>query len=196
MRYIQEFRNGRAARALANALAKEADPQRSYHLMEFCGGHTHAIFRHGVQDLLPENVVLVHGPGCPVCVLAIPRLDLAIELAGHDDLILASYGDMLRVPASRKRSLVKSRSTGSDVRVVTSATEAIELARAHPERQVVFFAIGFETTTPPTALAILEANRLGLENFSVYCNHLLTPSAIQSILDSPEVRSLGSVRVD
>lgn len=196
MRYIQEFRNGRAARALANALAKEADPQRSYHLMEFCGGHTHAIFRHGVQDLLPENVVLVHGPGCPVCVLAIPRLDLAIELAGHDDLILASYGDMLRVPASRKRSLVKSRSTGSDVRVVTSATEAIELARAHPERQVVFFAIGFETTTPPTALAILEANRLGLENFSVYCNHVLTPSAIQSILDSPEVRSLGSVRVD
>ena len=196
MRYIQEFRNGRAARALANALAKEADPQRSYHLMEFCGGHTHAIFRHGVQDLLPENVVLVHGPGCPVCVLAIPRLDLAIELAGHDDLILASYGDMLRVPASRKRSLVKSRSTGSDVRVVTSATEAIELARAHPERQVVFFAIGFETTTPPTALAILEANRLGLKNFSVYCNHVLTPSAIQSILDSPEVRSLGSVRVD
>ena len=196
MRYIQEFRNGRAAQALAGALADEVDPGRSYHLMEFCGGHTHAIFRHGVQDLLPENVVLVHGPGCPVCVLAIPRLDLAIELAGHDDLTLASYGDMLRVPASRKRSLIKSRSTGRDVRVVTSATEAIALAQANPGRQVVFFAIGFETTTPPTALAVLEAKRLGLKNFTVYCNHVLTPSAIQSILDSPEVRSLGSVRVD
>lgn len=196
MRYIQEFRNGRAAQALSQALAKEADPQRSYHFMEFCGGHTHAIFRHGVQDLLPGNVVLVHGPGCPVCVLAIPRLDLAIELAGREGLILASYGDMLRVPASRKRSLVKARARGDDVRIVTSATEAIALAQAHPEREVVFFAIGFETTTPPTALAILEAKRLGLENFSVYSNHVLTPSAIQSILDSPEVRSLGSVRVD
>ncbi len=196
MRYIREFRNGQAAAALAGKLAQEVDPRRSYHLMEFCGGHTHAIFRHGVQDLLPENVELVHGPGCPVCVLAIPRLDLAVELAERDDVILASYGDMLRVPASRKRSLVKARSRGSDVRVVTSATEAVRIAQENPENNVVFFAIGFETTTPPTALAILEASRLGLRNFTVYCNHVLTPSAIQSILDSPEVRSLGSVKVD
>jgi hydrogenase expression/formation protein HypD len=196
MRYIREFRDGRAAAALARQLAQEVDPRREYHLMEFCGGHTHAIFRHGVQDLLPENVELVHGPGCPVCVLAIPRLDLAVELAERDDVILASYGDMLRVPGSRKRSLVKSRSRGKDVRVITSAAEAVRLAQANPDRQVVFFAIGFETTTPPTALAILEASRLGLKNFTVYCNHVLTPSAIQSILDSPEVRSLGSVRVD
>ncbi len=106
MRYIQEFRNGQAAAALAHKLAQEADPHRRYHLMEFCGGHTHAIFRHGVQDLLPDNVELVHGPGCPVCVLAIPRLDLAVDLAEREDVILASYGDMLRVPASRKRCLV------------------------------------------------------------------------------------------
>ena len=197
MKHSTEYRDGRTARGIAQRIAAEATGgDAQYRFMEFCGGHTHAIFRHGVQDLLPENVVLVHGPGCPVCVLAIPRLDLAIELAGRDDLILASYGDMLRVPASRKRSLIKSRARGSDVRIVTSATEAVELARTHPGRQVVFFAIGFETTTPPTALAILEANRLGLKNFTVYCNHVLTPSAIQSILDSPEVRSLGSVRVD
>ena len=196
MRYIQEFRDGRAAAALAGKLAQEADPRRRYHLMEFCGGHTHAIFRHGVQDLLPDNVELVHGPGCPVCVLAIPRLDLAVDLAEREDVILASYGDMLRVPASRKRSLVKAKARGGDVRVVTSAGEAVRMARENPERQVVFFAIGFETTTPPTALAVLEAQRLGLQNFTVYCNHVLTPSAIQSILDSPEVRSLGSVQVD
>ncbi len=196
MRYIREFRDGRVAAALAQALATEVAADRDYHLMEFCGGHTHAIFRHGVQDLLPPNISLVHGPGCPVCVLAIPRLDLAVELAERDGIILASYGDMLRVPASRKRSLVKARSGGADVRVITSASEAVSMAQTHPEREVVLFAIGFETTTPATALAILEASQLGLGNFSVYCNHVLTPSAIQSILDSPEVRSLGSVKVD
>jgi len=196
MRYIQGFRDGNAARALARLIAEEADTGRDYHLMEFCGGHTHAVFRHGIPDLLPENVELVHGPGCPVCVLPVARLDLAIELAGRDNLILASYGDMLRVPASRRDSLLNARSRGRDVRVVQSAVEALELARQHPEREVVLFAIGFETTTPPTALAIRRAAELDLPNFSVYCNHVLTPSAIQAILDSPEVRALGPVRVD
>jgi hydrogenase expression/formation protein HypD len=125
-----------------------------------------------------------------------PRLDLAIELAFDERVILASYGDMLRVPASRKRSLLKARAAGRDVRIVQSAMEAIQLAQEHPEREVVFFAIGFETTTPPTALVILQAERLGLSNFSVYCNHVLTPSAIRSILDSPELRELGQARVD
>ena len=196
MRFITEFRDGAAAAALARRIGAEADPRRDYHLMEFCGGHTHAIFRYGVQDLLPPNVRLVHGPGCPVCVLAIPRLDLAIELAQRRDVTLVSYGDMLRVPASRRRSLLKARAAGADVRMVYSAAEALDIARAEPARQVVFFAIGFETTTPATAVLIRDARRLGLQNLSVYCNHVLTPSAIQSILDSPEVRELGQVRVD
>ncbi len=164
--------------------------------MEFCGGHTHAIFRYGVEDLLPGNIRLVHGPGCPVCVLAVPRLDAAIELARQPNVTLVSYGDMLRVPASRRRSLLKARAQGADVRMAYSALEALDVAAAHPERQVVFFAIGFETTTPATAYLILEAQRLGLPNLSVYCNHVVTPAAIQSILDSPEVREWGQVRVD
>ncbi len=196
MRYIHGFREGAAAAALSQLLIAEVDPERDYHLMEFCGGHTHAIFRYGVEDLLPDNVHLVHGPGCPVCVLAVPRLDAAIELARQPNVTLVSYGDMLRVPASRRRSLLKARAQGADVRMAYSALEALEVAAAHPERQVVFFAIGFETTTPATAYLILEAHRLGLSNFSVYCNHVVTPSAIQSILDSPEVRDWGQVRVD
>jgi hydrogenase expression/formation protein HypD len=196
MRYVRGFREGPAAAGLAALLAKEADPRREYHLMEFCGGHTHAIFRYGVEDLLPGNIRLIHGPGCPVCVLAVPRLDAAIELARRPDVILVSYGDMLRVPASRRRSLLKARALGADVRMVYSAFESLEIAAAHPDRQVVFFAIGFETTTPASAHIIREARRLELGNFSVYCNHVVTPAAIQSILDSPEVREWGQVRVD
>ena len=196
MRYVRGFREGAAAAALARLLEAEVDPKREYHLMEFCGGHTHAIFRYGVEDLLPGNVRLIHGPGCPVCVLAVPRLDAAIELARRPEVTLVSYGDMLRVPASRRRSLLKARAQGADVRMVYSALESLEIAAAHPDRQVVFFAIGFETTTPATAHIIREAQRLNLRNFSVYCNHVVTPAAILSILDSPEVREWGQVRVD
>src|SRR3984957_8836105 len=196
MRYIRGFREGAAAAALAQLLEAEVDPRREYHLMEFCGGHTHAIFRYGVEDLLPGNIRLIHGPGCPVCVLAVPRLDAAIDLARRPGVILVSYGDMLRVPASRRRSLLKARALGADVRMVYSAFESLEIAAANPGRQVVFFAIGFETTTPATAHIIREAQRLALENFSVYCNHVVTPAAILSILDSPEVREWGQVRVD
>jgi hydrogenase expression/formation protein HypD len=196
MRYIRGFREGASAAALARLLAAEVDPEREYHLMEFCGGHTHAIFRYGVEDFLPGNVHLVHGPGCPVCVLPVPRLDAAIKLARQSNITLVSYGDMLRVPASRRGSLLKARARGADVRMVYSALEALEIATAHPQRQIVFFAIGFETTTPATAHVILEAQRRGLANLSVYCNHVLTPAAIQSILDSPEVREWGQVRVD
>lgn len=181
---------------MARLLAAEVDPAREYHLMEFCGGHTHAIFRYGVEDLLPSNVRLVHGPGCPVCVLAVPRLDAAIELAHRPNVTLVSYGDMLRVPGSRRRSLLKARAQGADVRMVYSALEALDIAVASPDRQVVFFAIGFETTTPATAHLVLEAHRRAVSNLTVYCNHVLTPAAIQSILDSPEVREWGQVRVD
>jgi hydrogenase expression/formation protein HypD len=194
MRYIRGFRDGRAAAALAQLIGAEVDSAREYHLMEFCGGHTHAIFRYGVEDWLPENVRLVHGPGCPVCVLAMPRLNAAIELALRPQVTLVSYGDMVRVPASRRRSLLKARAGGADVRMVYSALETLDIAAAHPEREIVFFAIGFETTTPATAHLILEAHRRGFTNLSVYCNHVVTPAAIQSILDAP----LGAqtVRID
>lgn len=155
MKYIDEFRDGALARKLADEIAREAVPGREYRLMEFCGGHTHAIFRYGIPDLLPPNVRLIHGPGCPVCVLPIGRLDLAIRIARQPGTILCSYADMLRVPGSRKTSLLRAKAEGCDVRMVYSATDALQVAREHPGRTVVFFAIGFETTTPPTAVAIL-----------------------------------------
>jgi hydrogenase expression/formation protein HypD len=164
--------------------------------MEFCGGHTHAISRYGVADLLPAPVRMIHGPGCPVCVLPIGRIDLAIRLALDAHAIVATYGDCLRVPASNNLSLLKAKARGGDVRMVYSPADALKIAQAHPEREVVFFAIGFETTTPPTALVIKEAARLGLANFSVLCNHVLTPAAITNILESPEVRRLGTLPLD
>jgi len=196
VRYIRGFRDGGAAAALAQLIEEAVDSAREYHLMEFCGGHTHAIFRYGVEALLPNNVHLVHGPGCPVCVLAVPRLDAAIELALDPSITFVSYGDMLRVPASRRRSLIKARAQGADVRMVYSALEALDIAVAEPERQVVFFAIGFETTTPATAHLIVEAHRQGVRNLTIYCNHVVTPAAIQSILDSPEEHEWDHVRID
>ena len=196
MKYIDEFRAHDTARKLAAAITNEARAGRRYHLMEFCGGHTHAIFRYGVQDLLPENVRLVHGPGCPVCVLPIARIDNAVELAERHGVILCSYGDMLRVPGSKRKSLLKAKAEGADVRMVYALTDALRIAQENPDRQVVFFAIGFETTTPPTAVAIRQAEALGLANFSVFCNHVLTPAAIQNILESPEVRNLDRVSID
>ena len=188
MKYVDEFRDGERARGLARALRAEVQAGRTYRLMEFCGGHTHAVFRYGIPDLLPENIDLIHGPGCPVCVLPIGRLDMAMRLVTeHPEVTLASYGDMLRVPGSERRSLLQAKADGADVRMVYSVSDALELARANPERQVVFFGIGFETTTPPTALGILEAQRSGMQNFSVFCNHVLTPAAMSAILDvSPD----------
>jgi hydrogenase expression/formation protein HypD len=185
MKYIDEFRDGRTAQGIAAKLAAEARPDRLYRLMEFCGGHTHAIFRYGIPDLLPANVKMIHGPGCPVCVLPIGRLDLAIDLAVNRNVILCTYGDMLRVPASRKMSLLKARAQGADVRMVYSAADALALARAHPGREVVFFAIGFETTTPPTAVVVKQAAAERVTNFSVLCNHVLTPEAIVHLVEAP-----------
>jgi hydrogenase expression/formation protein HypD len=196
MKHVDEYRDGDLAKALAERIAAEAAPDRKYRFMEFCGGHTHAIFRYGVQDLLPANVEMVHGPGCPVCVLPVGRLDMAIRLAKDPNVTLLTYGDMLRVPGSGGESLLKAKAAGADIRMVYSTLDAIALAERHPERQVVFFAIGFETTTPPTAVAILEAERRGLKNFSIFCNHVLTPSAIANILDAPVVRALEKVEID
>ncbi|MDD5330908.1 MAG: hydrogenase formation protein HypD [Sulfuricella sp.] len=196
MKYIDEFRDGTLARKLAADIRREANPARSYALMEFCGGHTHAIFRYGIQDLLPDNVRMIHGPGCPVCVLPIGRVDNAIQLARLPGVILCSYGDMLRVPGSERVSLLKAKAGGADVRMIYSVADALRIAQDNPDKQVVFFAIGFETTTPPTAVAILQAQKLGLANFSVFSNHVLTPSAIANILESPEVRKLGLLPLD
>lgn len=196
MRYVEEYRDGRLARALAARIADEATAADGYHFMEFCGGHTHAISRYGLEDLLPPRVRLIHGPGCPVCVLPISRIDMAIRLGARPGVTLCSYGDLMRVPGSKGTSLLKAKAAGADIRMIYSAADAVALAQAEPERQVVLFAIGFETTTPPTALAIRLAERLGLENFTVFCNHVLTPSAIQNILESPDVRELGRVRID
>ncbi len=196
MKYIDEFRDGALARKLAGAIAREASPARTYSLMEFCGGHTHAISRYGLADLLPANVQMIHGPGCPVCVLPIGRIDNAIELCSRPGLILCTYADTVRVPASKGLSLLKAKARGADVRMVYSAADALAIAQQNPERDVVFFAIGFETTTPPTAVIIRQAQALSLANFSVFCNHVLTPAAIANILESPEVRELGIVPLD
>jgi len=196
MKYIDEFRDGDIARKIADRLAQEARPERAYSFMEFCGGHTHAISRYGIADLLPANVRMVHGPGCPVCVLPIGRIDMAIALALEHGAIVCTYGDTLRVPASGGLSLIKAKARGGDIRMVYSAADALEIARQNPAREVVFFAIGFETTTPPTALAVRDAHRAGLANFSVLCCHVLTPAAITHILESPEVRQYGTVPLD
>ncbi len=196
MKYVEEFRARDLAKKLARGIAREADTGRQYNIMEFCGGHTHAIFRYGVQDLMPANINFVHGPGCPVCVLPIGRIDNAIDLVERHDVILCTYGDMLRVPASGRKSLLKAKAGGADVRMVYSTLDALKIARDNPGREVVFFAIGFETTTPPTAVALRQVRTEGLRNFSVFCNHVLTPPAIRSILDTPDTRDSGSVHID
>lgn len=196
MKYVDEFRDGKLGRQVAAHIAAAVDPGRQYRFMEFCGGHTHAISRYGVTDLLPANVQMVHGPGCPVCVLPIGRIDLALQLALEHGVLLATYGDVMRVPASDRMSLIRAKAQGADVRMIYTVADALRLAREQPQRQVVFFAIGFETTTPPTALAILQARREKLDNFSVLCNHVLTPAAIASILESPGVRDLATVCLD
>jgi len=185
MKYIEEFRAPDLAKNLATSIAAEVQPGREYRFMEFCGGHTHAIARYGVDDLLPDNIRMIHGPGCPVCVLPVARVDKAIALAEQQDVILCTYADLMRVPGSRYDSLIKARSRGADIRMVYSVTDALTIAEENPERQVVFFAIGFETTTPPTAVALKLAKARGLKNFSAHCNHVLTPAAMRAILGSP-----------
>ncbi|MBB4304424.1 hydrogenase expression/formation protein HypD [Rhodobium orientis] len=196
MKFVDEYRDGELAKKLASRIAASVRPDREYAFMEFCGGHTHAISRYGVEDLLPANVRMVHGPGCPVCVLPVGRIDTAIRLARNPSVTLCTYGDLMRVPGSNGTSLMKAKAEGADIRMVYSTLDALRIAEAEPAREVVFFAIGFETTTPPTAVAIKLAEKKGLNNFTVFCNHVLTPSAIQNILESPDVRDLGTVQID
>lgn len=191
MKYVDEFRDGELARGVAEALARIVRLDRDYRFMEFCGGHTHAISRYGLEDLLPSNVRMIHGPGCPVCVLPIGRIDAAIRLAKLPKVTLCTYADLMRVPASGGASLMKAKADGADIRMVYSTLDALRVAEAEPDREVVFFAIGFETTTPPTALAVRRAIEKKLDNFSIFCNHVLTPAAMRAILGDR-----GGVEID
>lgn len=188
MKYVDEYREGDAARRIAAEIRHEADPKRTYRFMEFCGGHTHVLARWGLTDILPPNVRMIHGPGCPVCVLPVARIDMAMQLALERNVILCTYADTMRVPAGRGMSLFKAKAQGADIRMIYSPMDALELAKANPEREVVFFAIGFETTTPPTAVVLKAARAAGVKNFSVFCNHVLTPAAMTHILKMSEER--------
>jgi hydrogenase expression/formation protein HypD len=187
MRYVDEFRDATAARALASRIAGLCEPGRQYKIMEVCGGHTHTIYKHGLEDYLPEQVSLVHGPGCPVCVIPMGRVDDAMHIARQPGVILTSFGDMMRVPGGRG-SFLDAKAAGADIRMVYSPLDALEIARRNPGRRVVFMAIGFETTAPSTAMTVLRAAADGVENFSVFCNHVTIIPAVKAILDSPDLR--------
>ncbi|MBV8829002.1 MAG: hydrogenase formation protein HypD [Acidobacteriaceae bacterium] len=187
MKFVDEFRDPAVISKAADEIRRLADPDRHYRFMEVCGGHTHAIYRFGLKDLLPSNIELIHGPGCPVCVLPMGRIDDALSIAHDPNVIFTAFGDMMRVPG-RQGSPLEHKARGMDVRIVYSPADALALAQKNPERQVVFFAIGFETTAPSTALTLIRAKALGIENFSVFCNHVTIIPAIRAILDSPDMR--------
>ena len=193
MRYVDEYRDAEAVRAIAAELRGLVEPGRRVKLMEVCGGHTHAIYRHGLEALLPGEVELVHGPGCPVCVIPMGRVDDGISIAERPEVTFASFGDMLRVPGGRRRSLLEAKARGADVRTVYSPLDALGIAQREPEREVVFFGVGFETTAPATALTLQRARELGVGNFSVFCNHVLIGPALRAILDSPDTEIDGFV---
>jgi len=195
MKFVDEFRDPVHAKNLTKqikllAAQLSASDKQPLQLMEFCGGHTHTIFRHSIGQLLPRNIETVHGPGCPVCVLPMGRVDDCVALATHPEVIFTTFGDAMRVPGSKK-SLLQARADGADVRMVYSPLDALSLARKNPEREVVFFAIGFETTMPSTALTVQQAKQEGINNFSLFCNHITTVPTIKAILDSPDMRIDG-----
>jgi hydrogenase expression/formation protein HypD len=186
MKYVDEFRDPALIAAVAGEIRRTADPAVHYRIMEVCGGHTHAIYRFGLHELLPGNVELVHGPGCPVCVLPTGRVDDGLAIAALPNVTLACFGDMMRVPGTLGTPL-ELKARGADIRMVYSPLDALKLAQEHPETQVCFFAIGFETTAPSTALTILRARELEIRNFSVFVNHVVIVPAIRAILDSPDM---------
>jgi hydrogenase expression/formation protein HypD len=192
MKFVDEFREPELINKAADEIRRLADPTRHYRLMEVCGGHTHAIYRFGLKDILPENIELIHGPGCPVCVLPMGRIDDGLSMAQDPNVIFTAFGDMMRVPGMNGSPL-EHKARGMDVRIVYSPTDAIKIAQANPDRHVMFFSIGFETTAPSTALTLMRAKSLGLANFSVFCNHVTIIPAIRAILDSPDMRLDGFI---
>jgi hydrogenase expression/formation protein HypD len=192
VRFVDEFRDAGLGRVVSGEILAAVDPDRHYKLMEVCGGHTHAIYKYGIDDLLPANVELVHGPGCPVCVIPMGRVDDGIAIAHEPGVIFACFGDMLRVPGSGG-TLLDAKAQGADVRMVYSPLDALRIAREQPDRQVVFFAIGFETTAPSTALTLKRARAEGIENFSVVCNHVTIVPPLRALLESPDLRLDGFI---
>ncbi len=195
MKYADEFRDRDKARALVREIEKLSDQieltkERPINIMEVCGGHTHSIFRYGLEGMLPDTIELVHGPGCPVCVLPMGRVDDCVAIAEQPGVIFTTFGDAMRVPGSKK-SLMQAKADGADVRMVYSPMDALTLARNNPDREVVFFGLGFETTMPSTALTVLQAEADGIENFSVFCNHITIVPTIKAILDSPDLHLDG-----
>lgn len=185
MKFIDEYRDGKAARNMALAVARLTT--RPWTIMEICGGQTHAIVKFGIDELLPKDITLVHGPGCPVCVTSLELIDQAIAIASLPNVIFCSFGDMLRVPGSQ-RDLLSVKASGGDVRIVYSPMDAVKIAVENPSKEIVFFAVGFETTAPPNAMAVVHAKRTGVTNFSLLASHVLVPPAIEAILSSPTNR--------
>lgn len=192
MRFVEEFRDAALGRKVAGQIRELAEPGRHYKIMEVCGGHTHSIYRYGLADLLPAEIELVHGPGCPVCVIPMGRIDDAIAIARRPEVIFTCFGDMLRVPGG-SGTLQEAKAAGADVRLVYSPLDALRLARENPDREVVFFAVGFETTAPSTALTLQRARAEGIENFFCYVNHVLILPPIRALLESPDLRLDGFI---
>ncbi|MDJ0726876.1 MAG: hydrogenase formation protein HypD [Prochloraceae cyanobacterium] len=202
MKYVDEFREPDKAKALIKEINKVSESAINYlsngkkkekiKIMEVCGGHTHAIFKYGIEEILPPTVELIHGPGCPVCIMPRGKIDEAIELAGNSQVIFVTFGDTMRVPGSKK-SLMQAKAEGADIRMVYSPLDALKIARENPDKEVVFFAIGFETTAPSTALTVLQAEQEGIENFSLFANHVLVMPALQALLSSPDLQLDGFV---
>jgi hydrogenase expression/formation protein HypD len=190
MKFIDEYRQGDIARRLADEIARMTT--RPLKFMEVCGGHTHTIFKYGIEDLLPPNITMIHGPGCPVCVIPLGRVDDSISIALKPGVIFTTFGDMMRVPGS-KTNLIDAKAAGADVRMVYSPLDALKIAKKNPGREVVFLALGFETTAPSTALTVLQAAKDGVENFSVFCNHITIVPALKALLDSPDLQLDGFV---
>jgi hydrogenase expression/formation protein HypD len=187
MRFVDEFRDASVIGKAVDEIKRLAEPACHYRFMEVCGGHTHAIYRFGLKDLLPSNIELVHGPGCPVCVLPMGRIDDGLAMTEKDGVIFTAFGDMMRVPGTRGSPL-EYKARGADVRIVYSPADALSLAEKNPDRDVMFFAIGFETTAPSTALTLMRAKARGIRNFSIFCNHVTIIPGIRAILDSPDMR--------
>ncbi len=187
MKYVDEFRDAELARGLAAQILDLVEPARQYKIMEVCGGHTHTIYKHGIEDHLPANVELVHGPGCPVCVIPMGRVDDGIAIAKRSNVIFTCFGDMMRVPGA-SGSLLDAKAEGADVRFVYSPLDALNIAKRNPDREVVFYAIGFETTAPSTALTLMRARADGVTNFSVMCNHVTIVPPLKALLESPDLR--------
>jgi hydrogenase expression/formation protein HypD len=187
MKYVDEYRDPKLIASVAHEIARTIDPKRLYRIMEVCGGHTHAIYRYGLADVLPKNIEFVHGPGCPVCVLPTGRVDDGLTIAEHPNVILACFGDMMRVPGTKGTPL-EYKARGADIRMVYSPLDALRLAKENPQKHVCFFAIGFETTAPSTALTILQAKAENVRNFSIFCNHVVVIPPMRAIVDAPEMQ--------